>query len=111
MEARTMTVTAGKGERLRTAAGQKPLPPNTLGNVVPPNRDYAYFEDSHNHPFRHASDEFEMINAWWLAEAAFLAYAEPQFAEPRFRDAGLPEVRFLVVRARSATSPTTMISS
>ena len=32
-----------------------------------------------------------MINAWWLAEAAFLAYAEPQFAEPRFRDAGLPE--------------------
>ena len=95
MEATTMTVTAAKGEKLRTTIGQKPLPPNTLGNVVPPNRDYAYFEDSHNHPFRHASDEFEMINAWWLAEAAFLAYAEPQFAEPRFRDAGLQEVRFL----------------
>jgi triacylglycerol lipase len=94
MEARTMTVTARKGERLRTAAKRKPLPPNTLDDVLPPDRDYVYFEDSHNHPFRHASDEFEMINAWWLAEAAFLAYAEPQFAEPRFRDAGLPEVTF-----------------
>jgi triacylglycerol lipase len=94
MEARTMTVTAEVGERLRTAAKRKPLPPNTLDNVIPPDRDYAYFEASYTHPFRHASDGFEMINAWWLAEAAFLAYAEPQFAEPRFQSAGLPEVRF-----------------
>ncbi len=92
MEART--VAAREEERLRTAAKRKPLPPNTLDDVLPPDRDYVYFEDSHNRPFRHASDEFEMINAWWLAEAAFLAYTEPQFAEPRFRDAGLAEVRF-----------------
>jgi triacylglycerol lipase len=75
-------------------AKQKPIPPNTLDNTIPPNKSYVYFEDCNDHPFRHASNIFEMINAWWLAEAAFLAYAEPPFAKPRFQDAGLPEVEF-----------------
>ncbi len=73
---------------------EKPIPSNTLDNVVPPNEDYEYFEDCRNHPFQYASSKFEMVNAWWLAEAALLAYAEPQFAIPRFQDAGLPDVRF-----------------
>jgi triacylglycerol lipase len=75
-------------------AKQKPIPPNTLDNTIPPNKSYVYFEGCHNNPFRHASNNFEMINAWWLAEAAFLAYAEPPFAKLRFQNAGLPEVEF-----------------
>ncbi len=77
------------------AARQKPIPPNTLDNAIPPNRNYIYFEGCHDHPFQYgAYEEFEKINAWWLAEAAFLAYAEPPFAKPRFQDAGLPDVEF-----------------
>jgi triacylglycerol lipase len=75
-------------------AVEKPIPPNILDNVVPPNEDYDYFENCREHPFRYASDKFEMVNAWWLAEAALLAYTQPQFAIPRFQDAGLPEVEF-----------------
>ncbi len=73
---------------------RKPVPSNTVANAVPPNEDYAYFEGCGDHPFRHASGEFEMVNAWWLAEASMLAYSEPQFAAPRFEGAGLPEVEF-----------------
>lgn len=34
------------------------------------------------------------MNAWWLAEAALLAYADEDFVGARFEEAGLPEVRF-----------------
>lgn len=67
----------------------KILPPETPENVFPPNEGYTYFENHRDHPFRHRSRKFEMVNAWWLADAALLAYAEPNFAIPKFQDAGL----------------------
>ena len=73
----------------RTIAKQKRLPPNTLENIVPPNEDYDYFKDRRRHPFRYESNNLEMVNAWWLAEAALLAYAQPEFAAPCFQKAGL----------------------
>jgi triacylglycerol lipase len=74
---------------------QKAIPPNKLEYTLPPNKEYIYFEDSNDTHFQYgAPDEFSLINAWWLAEAAFLAYAEPRFAKPRFQDAGLPNVGF-----------------
>ena len=78
---------------------QKPIPPNTFETVVPPNKNYKYFEDCKDHPFLYDSNEFQMVNAWWLAEAATLAYAEPGFAVPRFIEAGLPEVNFFSGRS------------
>jgi len=35
-----------------------------------------------------------MLNAWWLVEAATLAYSDPDFARTAFARAGLPDVRF-----------------
>ncbi|MDQ4126385.1 MAG: lipase family protein [Actinomycetota bacterium] len=82
----------------RAIAGKKRLPDITWETldeyVLPPIHDYAYFEGGHDHPFLHGADEFEAVNAWWLAEASMLAYAQPPFATPRFRAAGLEHVRF-----------------
>ena len=66
----------------------------TLGNLSPPYKDYSYFEGSEKYPFRFNATSFDGINAWWLAEASTLAYADEDFVRSRFREAGLPEVTF-----------------
>ena len=66
-----------------------------LKDLIPPNRDYAYFEGAQQQPFRHTAQAFDMVNASWLADAALLAYAAPDFATPRFQDAGFDKVRFV----------------
>lgn len=67
----------------------KRVPRATFEWVFPPNKCYKYFENHEQHPFLHQATSFEMRNAWWLAEAALLAYAEPGFAVSRFNSAGL----------------------
>src|SRR5262245_44011136 len=66
----------------------KRIPPATVQHVLPPNLDHEYFKDGGRHPFRHAADGFELVNAWWLAEASLLTYAPADFALRQFRDAG-----------------------
>lgn len=66
----------------------KPIPPATPQHVLPPNLDHEYFEDGARHPFRHDAGGFELVNAWWLAEAALLTYAPVEFASQQFRNAG-----------------------
>jgi len=66
----------------------KPIPPATLDWVFPPNKSFEYFENGSRHPFLHQAANFELVNAWWLAEAALLSYAEPGFAIPVFESAG-----------------------
>jgi triacylglycerol lipase len=68
----------------------KPIPIASIQNVVPPNRDRIFFENSESHPFRYTSSRFEMLNAWWLAEASLLAYDEDAYVMPVFSKAGLP---------------------
>ena len=72
---------------------RKPVPSRHPSTAAPPNEDRAYFEHCGDHPFLHASGGFEMLNAWWMAEAAILAYADEDFVRARFGQAGLPEVR------------------
>ncbi|HKQ08270.1 MAG TPA: lipase family protein [Blastocatellia bacterium] len=67
----------------------KPIPRATLDNVLPPNRDRIFFENSQNHPFRYNSSRFELVNAWWLAEASLLVYDEEAYIREEFRKAGL----------------------
>ncbi|HEX8355240.1 MAG TPA: hypothetical protein VF611_20210 [Pyrinomonadaceae bacterium] len=67
---------------------RKEHPPITHANLVPPYHDYAYFEDAAANPFRPAARGFEMVNAWWLAEAATLAFHLPGKVEAEFRAAG-----------------------
>ena len=68
---------------------KKPIPEPTLEILVPPNYKHEYFKDSDAHPFLHSTSNFELVNAWWLAEASLLAYANPEFAASRFSRAGL----------------------
>src|SRR2546421_4343343 len=65
---------------------KKPLPRITLANLRPPYPDFDYFADSAENPFRHDSKQFELVNAWWLCEAATLAYSDPDFVRQTFQD-------------------------
>lgn len=79
--------------RIDFVSMRKPVPPRDFAKISPPNREHEYFEDCAEHPFLPSADEFEFVNAWWMAEAALLAYANPSFAEKRLLEAGLHEFR------------------
>jgi triacylglycerol lipase len=70
------------------------LPQITLDAIAPPYLEYLYFQDSAAYPFRAAATGFDMVNAWWLIEAATLAWTEAAFAQEIFYRAGLPEMAF-----------------
>lgn len=69
--------------------------------LVPPYPNHPYFTDGDGrqlrvdegtHAFKHESLGFELVNAWWLAEAATLVYDHEEFVAERFRHAGLSDV-------------------
>ena len=67
----------------------------TSENLAPPYKDYEYFKNCDELPFRYRSNRFDMVNAWWLIEVATLVYAEPQFATEIFkREAQFKEVAY-----------------
>jgi triacylglycerol lipase len=39
-----------------------------------PQKDYVFFENAADHPFRPQSTHFQIVNAWWMAEFSLLAY-------------------------------------
>ena len=57
----------------------KPLPPTTNEALAPPPTSYPYtfFENVARHPFQPADVALNLRNAWWLMDAAFLAYSKP----------------------------------
>ena len=64
-------------------------------NLAPPYKDYDYFKNCDKLPFRYQANKFEMINAWWMIEAATLVYAEPEFVTEKFKqNAGFQEVEY-----------------
>ena len=70
---------------------RKPRPAPDPKFVFDPASDAAYVHfDGHQHaPFDAAATSMTRANAWWLAEAALLAYWTPADAVPRFLSAGL----------------------
>src|SRR5207249_2221506 len=78
----------------------KPLPTDRLANLLPPidvythipQMQYLYFENSENHPFEFDAPDFSMVNAWWLADAAMLAYSDVSVVEYGFKKAGFGKV-------------------
>ena len=84
---------------------RKPRPAPDPKFVFDPASDAAYVHfDGHQHaPFAAAATSMTRANAWWLAEAALLAYWTPTNAIPRFqaawpdgetiREAGFPGLR------------------
>ncbi|MGA8240445.1 MAG: hypothetical protein WB818_07695, partial [Desulfobacterales bacterium] len=77
-----------------SSAGKKKIPKITFKNLSPPYKDYDYFQGAQKDGFRFNATSFDLINAWWLAEASTLVYAGEDFVRPRFSAAGLPEVKF-----------------
>jgi triacylglycerol lipase len=78
-----------------TQLPRKELYDITLKNLAPPYLDYEYFKNSAQLPFRYAANAFDMVNAWWLIEAATLVYADKEFVTEKFKkNAGLPEVKY-----------------
>lgn len=69
---------------------QKPAPVYTLDFVLHPEQDAAYrhFENAFANPFHPSPGDLPRVNAWWLAEAALLAYWDPADAIPIFEAAG-----------------------
>jgi hypothetical protein len=54
----------------------KPLPADTWNNLFYPPPDYLYFENSDQFDFEPGAQGFSWKNAWWLADAALLAYVK-----------------------------------
>ncbi|MFQ6094402.1 MAG: hypothetical protein ACE5OR_17305 [bacterium] len=79
---------------------KKELHEITADNLVPPYLDYEYFKDCDQLPFRYQADEFDMVNAWWLIEAATLAYAELEFVtEQLTQNASFQQVEYFSGKA------------
>lgn len=73
---------------------KKEIPRITLKNISPPFKNYEYYRDYQKYGFQFNATEFNIINAWWLAEASTLVYADENFVRTQFSKAGLKEVRF-----------------
>lgn len=78
---------------------KKEIPVFTWANLAPPYLEHAYFGGRESHPFKADAASFNLTNAWWLAEASTLAYADEAFAVEWFKKAGLDEVRFFDKRS------------
>ena len=47
----------------------KIIPDPNVEVVLPPNLNHEYFAEASQHPFRFKAQRFQLVNAWWLAEA------------------------------------------
>jgi hypothetical protein len=74
----------------------KPLPTDySFEKLFGPNKEFEYFENVSDSQFRFASNKFQLVNAWWLAEASMLVYVkEDDFVKDRLAKAGLNNIEF-----------------
>ena len=89
----------GLSENMRTSAmpTRKPRAKPDLRFVFHPEADteYVHFKDGAEHPFAARPLGLGRRNAWWLADAALLAYWDPSEALSRFQAAGFPMTEFV----------------
>ena len=74
----------------------KPVPPPSSRLLFLPAHDteYVHFAGAKVRPFEPESAGFSATNAWWLADAALLAYWPPEQAPATFARAGLVHTQF-----------------
>jgi hypothetical protein len=66
---------------------KRPVPTDfNLETARPPYPNHPYFSGAELYPFRPHATVFDLVNAWWLIEAATLAYSAPEFVAQRFRE-------------------------
>ena len=71
---------------------QKPLPPQTPRALNPPanvTQPYAFFESVGAHPLQPLDAALNLRNAWWMADAALLAYSHPGAIDAAFATSGM----------------------
>jgi len=73
---------------------KKDVPEITFKNLSPPYTDYDYFQNRQWVPFDYRASAFSPVNAWWLAEASTLVYADEAYVRQRFSQAGLERIKF-----------------
>ncbi len=59
----------------------RPMPVETLDGLRPPLAGFPYFAHADELPFQPGASGLSPVNAWWLAEAAFLVYGTARFIE------------------------------
>jgi hypothetical protein len=77
-----------------TRVCKKEIPRITFRNLSPPYKDHEDFQNRKFFPFEYRASSFSLINAWWLAEASTLVYADEAYVKQRFNEAGLERIRF-----------------
>jgi triacylglycerol lipase len=69
-------------------------PVETIHGLRPPRAGFPYFAHADHFPFEPAALADSPVNAWWLADAGFLAYGSAAFAEEAFLRSPLPAQGF-----------------
>ncbi len=83
----------------------KRFPTENIANLLPPVRKYTYddslpaipyryFENADEVPFDVGVRDCSLVNAWWLGDAAMLAYSDPDEIEKSCKAAGFKTVEF-----------------
>ena len=72
MNAGIYTAEARDGFQGMPRLAKKEIPQINFTNLSPPYKDYDYFQGYDEYPFREHANSFDLINAWWLAEASTL---------------------------------------
>ena len=57
------------------------MPVETLDGLRPPLVGFPYFAHADELPFQPGASGVSPVNAWWLADAAFLVYGTARFIE------------------------------
>jgi len=73
---------------------KKEIPEITFKNLSPPYKDFDYFQNRKLVPFEYEASSFSLPNAWWLAEASTLVYADEAYVNQQFSNAGLKRIKF-----------------
>ena len=72
----------------------RPLPEETIQNLVPPLPGFPYFAHAGQLRFQPRAEGYSAENAWWLADASFLVYGAADFIEAAFAASPLPGLGF-----------------
>ncbi len=72
----------------------RPLPPETVTGLRPPQAGFPYFAHADRLRFQPDATEHSVINSWWLADASFLVYGDAAFIEDAIAISPLPTLGF-----------------
>lgn len=79
---------------METREGDEALRFESLERAFHPNLDFSYFQFAQENPFRPEITKYDPLNAWWMAEAAFISYTDGEFLERNLKKAGFDSLRF-----------------